>query len=103
MDELLLRDAREPTASRVLERRPSKPCEGERRRFLAAGEDLQELGERLGLRSSEPEGARRWRGRSCVGKPKADLAVDHSNHGGLAVADVTAQDASAHNFPELGD
>src|SRR5260370_11212198 len=75
MDELFLRDARERTASCVLERRPPKTCEGERCRFLAAGEDLQELGERLGLRISEPEGARRWRGRSCVGQPKADPAA----------------------------
>src|SRR5260221_3863481 len=100
MDELFLRDARERTTSRVIERRPPKTCEGERCRFLAAGEDLQELGERLGLRISEPEGSRRWRGRSCVGKPKAELAVDHSNHGGLAAADMTAQDGVSPQLPQ---
>jgi predicted small metal-binding protein len=33
-------------------------CEGESCGFLAAGKDLQELGERLGLRIREPERAR---------------------------------------------
>ncbi len=55
MDELLFRDACEPMTSRVLDRRTSETSEGQRCRFLAAGEDLQELGERLGLRISEPE------------------------------------------------
>jgi hypothetical protein len=55
MNELLSRDARKRTARGVLEGRISETCEGERRRFLATGEDLQQLGERLGLRIPEPE------------------------------------------------
>src|SRR5437899_1626554 len=55
MNELLFCDARECTASGVLDGRPSQTCEGKRRRFLAARESLQQLGKRLGLCIPEPE------------------------------------------------
>src|SRR5271154_2798653 len=73
-------------------------CEGERCGFLAAGKHLQEVGERLGLRIHEPERARGWRGRTRVGKPKADLAIDQLDHGGLASVDGVCS-----WVPQLGD
>ena len=55
MNELLSGDARQCTASGVLEERISETCEGERCRYLAAGETLQQLRERLGLPVPEPQ------------------------------------------------
>ena len=55
MNELLTRNPRKCTASGVLEGRISETGEGKRRRFLAAGENLQQLRQRLGLRIPEPE------------------------------------------------
>ncbi len=55
MNELLSRDPRKCTASRVFDGPTAETCEGERRQFLAAGEDLQQLGERLGLCIPQPE------------------------------------------------
>ena len=75
MNELLFGDARKCTASNVLEWRISETCEGERRRFLAAGENLQQLRQRLGLRISKPERSGQRRRGNRVGEPKADLAV----------------------------
>ena len=103
MNELLFCDACKCTASGVLEGRTSETGEGERRRFLAAGENLQQLGERLGLRIPEPERSGEWRGRNRVGEPKADLLVDRSGHGGLPPADVAAAVSVSSRVAELGD
>ena len=76
MNELLFCDVRKCTASNVLEGQISETCEGEQRRFLAAGENLQQFRQCLGLRISEPERSGQRRGGNRVGEPKADLAVD---------------------------
>ena len=59
MDQLFLCDACKSAASRILQWRTPKMREGECRRFLAASEDLQQLGERLGLSIPESERFRR--------------------------------------------
>jgi hypothetical protein len=55
VNELVFGNAGKCTASSVLDGRNSQTCEGERRGFLAAGENLQQLRQRLGLRIPEPE------------------------------------------------
>lgn len=81
MNEFVFCDAREYMAGSVLNGRSCETAEGERRRFLAAGEDLQQLGEGVGRRIPEPERSAERRGGNCFGEPKADLVVDRSGHG----------------------
>ncbi|MGA8756574.1 MAG: hypothetical protein WB611_09610 [Stellaceae bacterium] len=81
MNELVFCDARKCKASSGLNRRISETGKGERCRFLAAGEDLQQLGESVGRRIPEPERSGERRRGNCFGAPKADLVVDLSGHG----------------------
>src|ERR1700751_2643064 len=101
MNELLLCNARERAASRLFEGRISETCEGDRRRLLAAGKDLQQLGKRLGLRISEPERLGEGHGWNRVGEPKANLLVDWSGHGGIPLADAIAVDSVRSPIAEL--
>jgi hypothetical protein len=103
MDQFLVGDARQPTASSVLERRTSKMGKSVRRRFLAAGEDLEELGKRLGRGIAEPEWPDWKRGGKRISKPEAYLTLDQSDHGGLASVGVKMAAGVSSWVPQFGD
>src|SRR5260370_6526239 len=100
---LLAGDGRQPTADRVLWQPNIERGKGERRRFLAASEDLQQFRESLGRRVGKLQRFRRRRGWDRACQSETNLAVV-LGHGGAPLGRIVfRQTPPIYDPPRLCD